>query len=50
MGIYVEKIGGWADRYIFTPIFKICLFIVYAAIAIGALAVPIAAIKYLLKG
>ncbi len=50
MGIYVEEIGGWVDKYIVKPVLKICLFVVVTAMVIGIFTIPIAAIKYLLKG
>lgn len=50
MGIYVEEIGGWVDKYIFKPILTICFYIAVGAGIVAVAAIPIAAVKYLLKG
>ena len=50
MGIYVEEIGGWVEKYIFKPTVTICFYIVVGAAIVGIVAIPIAAVKYLLEG
>lgn len=50
MGIYVEEIGGWVDKYLFKPVVTICFYIVIGTGIVAIACIPIAAIKYLLKG
>ena len=47
MGIYVEEIGGWVDRYIFKPICSLIGLVLAIIAALAILCIPIAAIKYL---
>jgi len=49
MGMYVEEIGGWVDRYIFKPIFMFCSFIVVGAIILALASIPVAAILYIIN-
>jgi len=48
MGEYIEEIGGWVDKYIFIPICRICMLIIWIIIIASVLCIPVAAIKYLL--
>ena len=49
MGIYIEEIRKWVNRYIAMALFKVVTFIIKVIIILAALAIPTATIMYLIN-